>query len=79
MRDPGPLEAGVPARGLAARLPAAAARLLRRVGSRSYGTTGADAQFTAHVEQALQIVQEVPRPTVVVLPNDRVAQLKLPR
>jgi len=79
MRDPGPLEAGEPATGLAARLPSVVVRVLRRFGRQGYGTIGADAQFSVHVEQALQIVREVPASSVVVLPGDRVARLKVPR
>jgi hypothetical protein len=43
------------------------------------GTAGVDEQFTAHVEQALQIVQEVSAPRVVALPGDRAAPVRIRR
>lgn len=79
MRDPGPLEACEPARGLAARLRSATGRPVRWFGRRVRGTAGADAQFTAHVEQALQIVQEVSAPRIVALPGDRATQVRIRR
>lgn len=79
MRDPGPLETGEPARGLAARLHSATARPWRWLGRRMRGTVGADAQFTAHVEQALQIVQEVSAPRIVALPGDRATPMRIRR
>jgi hypothetical protein len=79
MRDPGPLKAGEPARGLAERLRSATARPLRWFGRRVPGTAGADAQFTAHVEQALQIVQEVSAPRLVALPGDRATRVRIRR
>lgn len=83
MRHPRSLEAGDPARGLATRLHSALTRVLRQVRRRAEHRAADDvvlvtdaavadeAQFTAHVEQALQIIREVSAPRVVRLPGDR--------
>ena len=73
MGHPRQLEAGEPASGLATKLRFAAARGLRWVGRRPVRGTAAreEAQFTAHVEQALQIFREDSGPRVVALPDDR--------